>query len=365
MSFLKRRKLRIDILAIFGGLLIVTVLSMILYSYRNTSRVVLMLCDEIMEKTTDKVIDRTSRYLMPAAKLAEISSHIVAAGVIPLHDNARLERYAIEVMQAYPQITMINIGDEAGNFLMPKRLADGTIATKTMDRTVSPPLTAWTYRNRNLEIVRIETSRTDRFDPRIRPWYKAAKVTRRLYWTDIYILFTDQKPGITTSYPVVDAQGNLQGVIGCDIELSTLSLFLKSLKIGKTGMAFIFNGQEVVAFPDPTKLIDFGEDGVLRPVYLTELGLDSITTAFHQYRRQGRPKLTVETGGNRYLASFTSFPPSFGKPWKVGVIVPEDDFIGAVKQINQRVLVISLMALLLSSILIIFLARRISKLSCR
>jgi adenylate cyclase len=361
LSFLVRRKLRVDILTIFGGLLILTVLSVILYTYQNTSSVVLMLCDEIMGKTTDAVIDRTTRYLMPAAKLAKISSQVVSAGVIPLHDHDRLERYAIEVMQAYPQIAMINIGDEAGNFLMPKRLADGSIATKTMDRTVSSPLTTWKYHNRNLEVVKVETSRTDKFDPRTRPWYKAAKETRRLCWTDMYILFTDQKPGITTSYPIVDSQGNFRGAIGCDIELNSLSLFLKSLKIGKTGLAFIFNGQEVVAFPDPTKLVDFGEDGVVRPVYLVELGLDSITAAFRQYRRLGKPKLTFETGGKRYLASFTSFPPSFGKPWKVGVIVPEDDFIGAVKQINQRVLIISLIVLALSSILLIFFSRRISK----
>jgi adenylate cyclase len=361
LSFLKGRKLRVDILTIFGGLLILTVLSVILYTYRNNSSVVLMLCDDIMAKTTDTVIDRTNSYLTPAAKLAKISSHMVAAGVIPLHDNARLERYAIEVMQAYPQIAMINIGDEAGNFLMPKRLSDGTIATKTMDRSVSPPLTTWKYHNRDLEVVKIETSRTDQFDPRTRPWYKGAKETRRLCWTDMYILFTDQKPGITTSYPIVGPQGNFLGAIGCDIELNNLSLFLKSLKIGKTGLAFIFNGRELVAFPDPTKLVDFAEDGVVRPVYLEELGLDRITAAFRQYRRLGRPKLTVETGGKRYVASFTSFPPSFGKPWKVGVIVPEDDFIGAVKQINQRVLIISLMALALSFILLIFFSRRISK----
>lgn len=268
LSFLKKRRLRVDILTIFGGLLLLTVLSVIFYTYRNTSRVVLMLCDDIMGKTTDAVIDGTSRYLMPAAKLAEISSHIVAAGVIPLQDNGRLERYAIEVMRAYPQIASIDIGDEMGNFLMPKRLAGGTIAMKIIDRKVSPPLTTWKYHNRNLEVLKVETSRTDEFDPRTRPWYKAAKETRRLCWTDMYIFFTDQKPGVTTSYPVVDPRGHVLGVIGCDIELSSLSLFLKSLKIGKTGFAFIFNNQEVVAFPDTTKLVDFGEDGVLRPVYL-------------------------------------------------------------------------------------------------
>jgi len=359
--FLTRRKLRVDILTVFGGLLVITVLVVILFTYRNTTRVVRLLCDDIMAKTTNAVINRTTHYLMPAARLAEVSSHIAGAGVVSLHDRPRLERYALEIMRAFPQIAMINIGDEAGNFLMTKRMPDGTIATKIIDRRVSPPLTTWKYRNSSQEVAKVETTRTDRYDPRVRPWYRAAKGTGHLCWTDMYFFYTDQKPGVTTSYPVRNAQGELLGVIGCDIELSSLSRFLKSLKVVRTGFAFIFNErQEVVAFPDPAKVLDAGEDGVLRPAYLTELGYASIRAAFRRHQREGKPKVSVEVGGKRYLASFTSFPPSFGKAWKVGVIVPEDDFIGAVKQINKGVLLICLLILILSSILLILFSRRIS-----
>jgi len=326
------------------------------------SRVVLLLCDDIMENTTDRVIERTERFLMPAARLAKVSSHIAAAAGRPLHTNKSLERYAIEVMRAFPQIAMLCIGDEAGNFLMPRRLPNGTIASKIIDRAVSPPVTTWKYRNKNLEVVRVETSTTDRYDPRTRPWYKAAKEARSLCWTDLYIFYTDKKPGITASYPVVDAKGNFLGVIGCDIEIGTLSLFLKHLTIGNIGLAFIFNDQqEVVAFLDTTKLVEAGEDGVLRPVHIGELGLPRLTTALQRHRRQDQQKLTVESGGYNYIASFTSFPPSFGKAWQVGIIVPEDDFIGEVKKLNQSVLLICLLILIVSSVLIIFFSRRISK----
>jgi adenylate cyclase len=362
LSFLKRRKLRFDILTIFGGVLVITVLAVILYTYYNTSRVVLLLSDDIMEKTTDAVIDRTRHFLEPAARLAEITAHLAAAGTLPLKDSDRLERYALEVMAAFPQIAMINIGDEAGNFLMPKRLPDGAIATKRIDRTVSPPRTTWKYRNANQEVVKIDTSTTDTYDPRTRPWYQAAKQSGRRCWTDLYFFFTDQKPGVTTSYPIVDARGRTLGVIGCDIEISDLSHFLKSLKIGEHGLALIFNGKnELVAFPDAAKLTDPGEDGVIRPVTVEEVDRPGVAAAFRRYRLGGEGKLTVEAGGRRYLASFRSFPPSFGKDWRVAVIVPEDDFIGAVKKINQRVLIICLIILVIASIVIVYFSRRISR----
>lgn len=362
LYFLKKRRLRFDILTLFGGLLIATVLSVIFYTYSTTSRMVLLLSDDIMEKTTDAVIDRTTQFLQPPARLAEFSAKLAARGIVPFSDQDRLEGYAIQLMQAVPHIAMINIGDEAGNFLMLKRQPDGTIATKRIDRTVSPPLTTWTFRNHKQEVVKIQTSTTDTYDPRTRPWYQAAKKSGGLSWTDIYIFYTDKKPGVTTSYPLRDAGGKVLGVIGCDIEISDVSHFLKSLKIGEHGLALIFNQEnELVAFPDAERLVDPGEDGVLRTVHVEEIDIPGVAAAFRQHRRGGKEKLTVTAGGRRYLASFRSFPSSFGKAWKVAVIVPEDDFIGAVRKINQHALIICLIILVFSSILIIYFSRRISK----
>ncbi len=59
LTLFTRRNLRVDILTIFGGLLLVTVLVVIFYFYRNSSRVVLMPCDDLMEQTTQIVINRS------------------------------------------------------------------------------------------------------------------------------------------------------------------------------------------------------------------------------------------------------------------------------------------------------------------
>ena len=81
----------------------------------------------------------------------------------------------------------------------------------------------------------------------------------------MYILFTDQVPGITTSYPIEDAQGRTVAVFGLDIELGSMSAFLETLKVGSNGVAFIFNeANEVVAYPETSQLVR-AEGDELRP----------------------------------------------------------------------------------------------------
>jgi adenylate cyclase len=363
LNLFNRRSLRVDILTAFGGLLLVTVLVVIFYFYRNSTRVVLMLCDDLMEQTTQAVINRTVSFLTPITDMTEMSSHLAGTKVLPFSNLARLEYYAIQTLNTYPQIAQFFIGDQRGSFLLSNRQPHGVTATKYINRSQRPPITTWKYRDKNFKVMKTETNTIDTFDPRIRPWYQGAKQNRRLYLTDLYIFYTGQNPGVTVSSPILDSKGNVLGVIGSDIDLNGLSTFLKSLQIGKHGLAFIINAKnELVAFPDPSRIIDRqAEDGVLRTVYVEDLEIPSITAAFKKHRISASNRVTVDIGGQRYLATFRDFSPSIGKHWKVGVVVPRDDFIGAVKKINQGVFFVCLFILSVAALVVVLLSRSISK----
>jgi adenylate cyclase len=232
-----------------------------------------------------------------------------------------------------------------------------------MDRRAGPPLTTWRTRDKVFNLIKAENTTTDTFDPRLRPWYQGAKENQDLYVTDLYIFYTDRVPGITVSYPVLNSEGRVLAVMGCDIELSGLSTFLRSLRISERGLAFIINeNNELVAFPDAARVIDNqGEYGVLRAVSVEDLEIPSITEAFNKHRTSGAARVTVEVGGRKYLATFRDFPSSFIKQWKVIVVVPEDDFIGDIKKINQDVFLICLGILGAATLLVVFLSQSISK----
>ena len=83
-------------------------------------------------------------------------------------------------------------------------------------------------------------------------------VDRGVAWTGVYIFFTDKAPGITASRHHTDADGRV-AVYGADIQLSALSRFLATLKIGSTlssmtaAAAFPSRSNRMRAAPDAAK----------------------------------------------------------------------------------------------------------------
>lgn len=351
----------VRIVTAFVALLVVTVLTIVTYNYYQNKNIVLESADDLMNQISLNVMEKTANFLLPASMVVEISSRLAKSGVLSAADHRQVELYTAGVLKSFPQMCMLFLGDEQGNYLRSWQQPDGNIETRLIQRQTSPPTDIIKYCDPNCKVRRTETSSDIKYDPRNRPWYLGAKAAKRGFWTDLYILFRNKKPAVTAAYPLTDNQGKLLGVWGTDIELDEMSNFLKNLKIGKNGVAFIVNAKnEVVAYPDASRIVK-EDNGKLRPVRVEELEIDSITAAFQEYVKTGRHKSVVESQGKRYLASFREFPQSFAAPWKVAVVVPEDDFVGAAKEIIRDTVLICLVILLISVILAILLARAISK----
>jgi adenylate cyclase len=350
----------VRIVTAFVGLLVITVLPIVSYNYNRNTDILLELSDDLMGRITANVMEKTANFLLPASLVVETSARLTEKGVLSATDPQQIELYTFGVLRSYPQIAMFFLGDEQGNYLRSWQLPDGNIETRLIQRGISPPMDVIKHCDPECKVLRTETSSDIKYDPRDRPWYQGAKETRGAFWTDLYILFRNKKPAVTSAYPVFDHQGKLLGVWGTDIELDEMSNFLKSLKIGKSGLAFIVNQKnEVVAYPDASRIVK-EEDGKLRPVRVEELGVAGITAAFEKYLQTGENKPVVQSQGKRYLASFQDFPRSFAAPWKVVVVAPEDDFIGVPKRIIRDTLLICLVILGISIFLAILLARSIS-----
>ncbi len=238
MDIARRTTLRRNILTTFVSLLIITVLSITVPMYYRSSRSMLELSDDLIKQVSQAVIEKTVNYMNPALSLVKMSSRFIQMEFVSSPDEL-FEASLIDVMNTYPHLFIFEFGDENGNFIMQMRMPDGTISTKVIDRTSSPPIVTWKFEDISGGVVRTVTSTDEKYDPRVEPWYVKAKKNKELSWTDVYLLFSDKKPGITASYPIIDRSGKFIGVVGLEIELAVLSNFLKSLKVRKNGVAFI------------------------------------------------------------------------------------------------------------------------------
>ncbi len=147
------------------------------------------------------------------------------------------------------------------------------------------------------------------YDPRQRPWYRAATAANGTVLTEPYV---DAGAGkqlvLTIATPVRGADGAIAGVTGADLKLDTLSHILNAVGIGGIGQAFMVGADgKVLVHPD--------QDRVMKP--LSELFSGPVPAL--------EPRFSETTIGGRPM--LVAFFPIDGLPsvkWLVGIAIDKD-----------------------------------------
>ncbi|MEM6579338.1 MAG: cache domain-containing protein, partial [Pseudomonadota bacterium] len=249
-----------------AGLQLVAVAVVVSSSYFTSERALLEHARTQLVDVGTNVIQHTKWFMSPARSAAELSTALASNEIVRREEREHLEGLLFQQLRSAPQFAGAYYGDEDGNFVYVKRDGPERFLTKIVDVDVDPA-------KRTLFIERDEAFKPgdwyfdpeDTYDPRARPWYEEAKQTLDSIWTDPYIFFTAQSPGITAATPVLGVQDRVQGVVGVDIEIAELSGFLSQLRVGQNGAAFILNRNgDVIAHPNPDLLTTRTDEGGLQ-----------------------------------------------------------------------------------------------------
>ncbi len=263
--------------------------------------------------TVSQISERVRFFLLQHSRNVRFIKRLIEQKIIDPSKNEQLLSYFRHLRRTYPSFVNVYYGASSGKFLM------------------VPP--------QRPEIHKL-------FDPRTRPWYRGAVKTGSLFWTGVYIFASSRSPGITASIPVYDEKHHLMGVCGIDIDLSTLSNFLKKIKIGKHGYPFIIENstERIIAHPELVKFTR-GLDEIAR------LSL-RLRTLKKRHQKFG----TTYYFGERFFTAYTDFPQN---NWTIGVTLPVSDFLTDIAKIKQAALTMTIFAIVIASILSFLIARTV------
>jgi two-component system, cell cycle sensor histidine kinase and response regulator CckA len=355
-------------------------------SFFTSQRVLQEHARQIMTNVADLAQSQSYRHLVTAQQTAELTIHMLTDKVLDLSDTQiePLTRYFHDQLNLYSHFAGIYLGLPNGDFFDVRRHnqkgPDG-FRTKIITHTNKHKKTRLIWRNSRRQFVDLEQVPDDIYDPRLRPWYRKVLEKRGIIWTDPYIFFTSQKPGITVAAPWYDPQGRLKGIVGVDLEIDRLSTFFAGLKIGRNGQAFLFNrNADMVAFPDPAKLKTKTNESTASSSFVKINELEhaisrkAFTAAHLDQGADGIIRLDkphfghFEHQGQTYLAMFKPFDDE-NWPWIIGAYMPADDYLGAIKD-NRRLniyfaLFISLLAAAIGMLLAKGIIKPISRLAAQ
>ncbi len=330
----------------------------------------------IMENIASYAMEQSQNYLSKAQRATELTKSLLRSQVLVQENGRVLENYFLEQLIAYPDISGIYLGTPNGSFFFVSRndkYSPGGIRTKIISHESGERKVRYVWRDAQRNVIAEEDDPNDKYDPRSRPWYLGAMAADGIFWTDPYIFFTSQNPGITISGPTYNLEGQLGGIVGVDIEIDQLSTFISKLRIGTNGRAFMLNqNRDVVAFHDVDQIKLPGEEGQpsSRLVKIDEFQDKLSRAAFgalgiaqeksSQILLDHAEYVSFEFEGDNYQAMFTPFPnPQW--PWVIGMYLPENDYLGALKQNRVNNYLITFAISVLASILILFIARSIAR----
>ncbi|WP_223290658.1 methyl-accepting chemotaxis protein [Pseudomonas glycinae] len=173
-------------------------------------------------------------------------------------------------------------------------------------------------------------NRAPDYDPRARGWYKAANAAQQTIVTEPYIAASSGKLVITVATPV-QRQGQMIGVAGADIDLSSVSAIINSLNFGGHGHAFIVSADGKILIHPDSKLV-----------------LKTLAEAYPNGAPNVSPGLKeVKFDGKTQLISFTRVNGVPSADWYVALVLDKDTAFSMLSEFRTSALIAMVIAVVI------------------
>ena len=173
------------------------------------------------------------------------------------------------------------------------------------------------------------------FDPRVREWYKKAKESGDISWSEPYTDVAGHGLMVTCSKPVYISRDDLFWVIGADVTIETINQEIINTQVGELGYALLIDSKgKVVARPGlssgdkrwdesfETENLLLGDNTELRAI------AENMTVG-----NTGIAKCQFEDG-EKYIA----YAPITCTNWSVGIVMPVEEIVAPALTTKDKII---------------------------
>jgi sigma-B regulation protein RsbU (phosphoserine phosphatase) len=333
-------KVTAPILLTVPVLVVVVALSTVVFIHgRNTAD---DLATQLLHEVHGRIQNRVGTLLRVPARVNQINVDAYRMGQLKLDDVEQLEQYFWRQLKTFEEVSYVEVGTETGDFVGVERMADGTMNLELKNARTGGALHTFKL---DEDMQRMSKKVRAEYDPRSRPWYVAAIQAGEPTWSSIYPFFSvPARLGITAVRPISDPDGTVRGVLACDLVLSRINQFLRSLEIGNTGSAFIIerDGMLVASSSEHPSVLKVGDQ--TKRVHALEFQDAAIRTAAEHIRERFGDfafadkdrHSSFELGGETILLQVRPIRDKEGLDWLAVTLVPENDFMADVHAGRRR-----------------------------
>jgi signal transduction histidine kinase/HAMP domain-containing protein len=366
----KHRSLRIVLILMFSLQLIVFTGIISWLSFRNSQQTVQEIIGQLQTEITSRIKEHLYQYLAVPPFISKINQDAIENGHLNTNNQLELEHHLFQQIKLFPKMTYISYSTETGNYTGAHRQIDnGLLRMVTVNES-----TQYTYMTYETDEHGNKTNLVNKttpifFDPRKRPWYQQTINKKQRTWYDAYKYVLYDSLGLGFGAPVHNKNGDIIGVLASDLALIDISRFLNSLKIGKTGQAFIIekNGN-LIASSNLNETLATLVDGKIQRFSALQSKSSLINQStqylkqhfgdFHQIKTESNFSFEIDKQKN--FINVLPYQDDYGLDWLVVVVLPEQDFMAKINVNSEITFFLSLGALLIAIFIAMLFARWIT-----
>jgi diguanylate cyclase (GGDEF)-like protein len=359
-------------------------------SLKNGQQAVKDLAGQLMDKTSQQVSDRLDNYLVLPLQLTDMNLRAIARGDLDIRDSHKASHYFWQQATTFPSISYVGYGLNNGNEVGAGRWIPG-LGVLLYDNP--PGANYCSVYLADKQGNRLKHLLSHEYAPLNQNWYRDAVKDGKLRWTGVDAsnypdpemsqtsktiqpqkkleLGKDAYVAVSAAAPFYDPQGQLQGVLTTELQLTQLSDFLRTVKLSQGGQAFILEHKHkgfLVASSTQHPIIYQQGDQVER--YTLFNSPDPLIQAISPHLRKQTEDLEhhnvnrfeIDLNRQRYHVQLTHWHDNkHGLDWLVVVTVPESDFMAQIDANTHQTVMLCFSALVIVTLFGILTARWVTR----
>jgi len=357
------------VLQIFGAVGLVGYLS-----YLSGEKAVEDMAKPLMSEVGDRIDQNLTNYLQKTTQVIRNNATAIQLGLLPWQNLKMMERYFWEQRAIFNDLGSLAIANEKKEILIVQIDDDGSPAVRICDQSTNYNFNTYLLnaQGKIVKLIRSSSFYDPHNDPPTNPWYQSTKKANRLIWRlNVSRVRLNHSSLIAVTFiPFYDRNNTFQGVLGASVSLTQLGNFLKSLKIGKTGQAFIIDREGLVigTSTGETPFIS----GLLAPSteenwrknddpskrrlnvlnsnnLVTQKTADYLKKEFHSFAGiKTKQELSLLINKKKYFVQIVPFDSEKDFDWLITIVIPEDDFMEKIKANNRITFLLCLLTLVMA-----------------
>ncbi len=368
----RRKRLRVPLqaAAAIGVILLLAVVAGVLswQAYNSSRQALLSASDETLGYVRDALAEKTRRILEPASAQLGILTRSPLSEANTLPDRLRQVPLMLDALRHNALLDAIYIGYPDGEFVLFRSLRD----QKLRDKLVAPEQAVMVVQTITLQengtmlgeyrfydigsnLLSAYVDPNYKFDPRNRGWYQATINQSDAVLTDPYVFFTTNTVGITLAQRTVDGGG----VVGLDLEITSIADQVKALKITPSAeVALINRKQLVIGYRDASRMIIRDQDGGMHLATVDELGSAPLQSAWRlSSSGQDTSRSTATIGGETWQLMLATINVTDTRKVRLLIAIPNSEFFATAQSLVVRQLQVAGLIMLVAILAAWFLTK--------